>query len=187
MNIPAFQRYWPLGDVFLRFLEIGFFDKLFGLEKSRLIRFDALRRRQDIADADIAITGGRFRWFDSDSDNDLSARRQIKRVSENLLKFPLLRNHVVGRKHRHDSVDGALSDDCRAEGDGGAGVPPHWLGNDVFRGQLWQLAADFGRLDGIGDDKNIFQRNRGRTRSTACCSNDRGPARRPVAWVFFPG
>jgi hypothetical protein len=150
-NIPAFHRYWPLFTYSS--------DELFGFEESGFVGLDALRRGQGVAQANVAEAGGRFGGLDADGDNELPAPGQIKRVGQDLLEFLFLSNDMVGRQDGHDGAGGALPDDGRAQGDCGAGVAPDGFGDDILPGQFGQLPPDFRRLDGVGDDENVFEGN----------------------------
>ncbi len=89
-------------QILQRLVQIRFLDKLLRLEKGRLVRLDALRRRQRVADPDVAVTRRRLGWLDADGDNHLSAPGQIKRIRQHLLEFFLLGDDMIGRQHRHD-------------------------------------------------------------------------------------
>ena len=146
-------------EVFQGLVELGFLDKLFRFEEGRFVGLDSLRRGQDVADADVTITGGRLGGLDADGDNDLAAPGQIKGIGQHLLEFFLLGDDLVGGQDGHDGAGGALPGNGGAEGDGGAGVAADWLGDHVFPGELGQLAVDFRRLEGVGDDEDVLERD----------------------------
>src|SRR4029077_17109295 len=81
--------------VFERFFVIRFLDELLGTMKNCLISLHTLRRRQSFAHFDITVAGSRFGRFDSDRNDSLATRGQIKRVRQHLLKFLLFRYDMV--------------------------------------------------------------------------------------------
>src|ERR1041385_123446 len=94
-----------------------------------LVTFYSLRRRQTFADADVAVTGCRLRWFDANRNDRLATTREIKSIAEHLLKFLFFRNDVVRRQDRHDTRRRTRADQSRAKGHCGAGVASDRLGD----------------------------------------------------------
>ena len=116
-------------------------DKLFRLEKGGLVFLCALRRRQCLADVNVAVTRGRLGRLDADGHNRLTATGEVEGVIQNLLEFFPVGNDVVGGQNRHDASRRTRAHQRRAERDGGAGVAAHRLGNEIWLWGVWEVVC----------------------------------------------
>lgn len=66
---------------------------------------------------------------------------------------------VCGQDH-HDGVGIAGRDEADSEGNSGSGIPLRWLCKDVIRGQHRGILADCFSLQLIGQDEDVFQRDK---------------------------
>src|SRR5215472_19197358 len=79
-------------EIFQRLVEVRFFDELLGAEESGLVSFDALRRRQWFAYADVAVACVRAGRLDANGDDGLAAAGQIEGIGKHLLELFFLGN-----------------------------------------------------------------------------------------------
>src|SRR5580765_6719935 len=102
-------------EIFQCAVEVRFFDELFGAKETGFVGFGPLRRREGLTNGDVTITRRGFGWFDTNGYDGLSATRQVKSITQNLLKFLLFWNDMVGRQDGHYSRSRAGSHQCRAQ------------------------------------------------------------------------
>jgi hypothetical protein len=99
-----------------------------------------------------------------------------KRIGQHLPKFLLLRNDVIGRKHRHDGAGGALPGNGRAERDGGAGVAPTGSAMTFLAGSRGSCLRTAAACAALVMMRMLSSGTSGSTRSTACWRKERLPS-----------